>query len=158
MNVDGDELERGTPGQAGEQPVGLVERHAELVDLEAGRNMRMAPGVDVGVDANRHARHEPRPHRQRLDALELAGRFDVDRLQPERHRAFELGVRLADAGEDDVARRETGLAGQLDFPNRVRVGPGAQLAEQARDGQRRVGLERVVDAVGVVAEARVMSW
>ena len=46
----------------------------------------------------------PRRARDRLDARQLAGRFDVDRLQTERHRALELGRRLADAGEDDVAR------------------------------------------------------
>ena len=51
----------------------------------------MALRVDVGVDAKRDARDvAPSRARDRLDAVELAGRLRVDRLQAERHGALEL--------------------------------------------------------------------
>ena len=68
----------------------IVERQAELVDLQAGGDVRMAAGIDVGVHADRHAGDRAEPRGDRFDARQLAGRFDVDRLQPERDGAFEL--------------------------------------------------------------------
>ena len=53
--------------------------------------------------------------------------------------------RLADAGEDDLRRREAGAQRDVDLADRVRVGGCAEAAQQARDPQRRVGLERVVE-------------
>ena len=91
--------------------------------------------------------------RQRLHALELAGRLDVDRLEAERHRARELGVRLADAGEDDVVRREAGLRASSISQIELASAPAAQVAEEPRERERGVGLERVVDRVRIVAEA-----
>ena len=73
----------------------------------------------------------------------------------ERHRAFELRGRLADAGEDDVGGREARLARHLDFPDRVRVGRAAQLAQQPRDRERRVRLSARSAAVRIVAERGV---
>ena len=52
----------------------------------------MTLGVDVGVDANRHPGHASRPRGDGLDAGELAGRFDVDRLEVQCHGGLELGV------------------------------------------------------------------
>src|SRR6185312_11742462 len=52
VHVDRHELERGPIRGPREQHARLVERHAELVDLEPRRNVRMALGVDVGVYAN----------------------------------------------------------------------------------------------------------
>ena len=75
-------------------------------------------------------------------------------LRPERHGAGQLGVGLADAREHDVGRREARLAREVDLPDRIRVRSGAQLAQQPRERERRVGLERVVHAVGILAEAR----
>ena len=50
---------------------------------------------------------------------------------------------------------EPGLARDLDFPDGVRVHRAAQLAQQARDRQRRVRLQRVVHGVRVAVERRV---
>ena len=81
----------------------LLQRHAELVGLQPGGDVRMAPGVDVGVDAQRHARLAPLRARDLGDAIELAGRFRVDRADAVGDRVLQLVARLADAGEDDVA-------------------------------------------------------
>ena len=139
----------------GEQLAHVVERDAELVDPEAGRDVRVALRVDVGIDAERDACGRAEPRRDRFDARELADRLDVDRLEAQRHGALELGGRLADAGEDDVGRRKPGLARQLDLPDGVRVGGAAELAQRARETERGIGLERVVQAVRMGAESGV---
>ena len=53
----------------------------------------MALRVDVGIDAQRDARRGALRDRALIDAIELARRFDVDRQQPERHGAIDLGAR-----------------------------------------------------------------
>ena len=100
-----------------EQLARVVERHAELVDLEAGRNVRMALGVDVRVDADRDARRRvPAARPIASSARQLAGRFDVDRLQPSGTARLELGHRLADAGEDDVCAARSRPCARPRFP------------------------------------------
>ena len=76
-------------------------------------------------------------------------------LTPSATARFQLLGRLADAGEDDLRRREAGLARDLDFPDRVGVDRAAELAQQPRDRQRRVRLERVVQRVRIAAERPV---
>ena len=44
----------------------------------------MAAGVDVGIDAQRHARDDALLAGQPIEPIELAGRLDVDRLEPKR--------------------------------------------------------------------------
>ena len=155
VHVKGDQFERSAAPDRLEQRAHIVERNPELVDLEPGRNVRMALRIDVGVDAQRHARHQPQPRGDRFDATKLPHRLDVDRLETERHGAFELGGRLADAGEDDVGGRKARLASELDLPDRVRVGGAAELAQRAREPERGVGLERVVQPVRMAAEGAV---
>ena len=53
------------------------------------------------------------------------------------------------------AGRKARLARQLDLPDGVRVGGAAELAQRARESERGVGLERVVEAVRMGAEGGV---
>ena len=76
------------------------------------------------------------------------GRLGVDGLDAERDGPLQLVARLPDAGEDDLVGDEAGAQRDLDLADRVGVGLGAEAAEQAQEGQRRVGLQRVVDGVG----------
>ncbi len=122
---------------------------AELVGLEPGRDVRMAPGVDVRVDAQRDARARLPLARQRVDPLDLAVRLGVDGPDAEIDRLRQLGRGLADAGEDDLRGDEAGAERDVDLAARVRVGAAAEPAEQPRDRQRRVRLERVVEGVRI---------
>ena len=117
----------------------------------------MRSGVDIGVHAKRHARPCASRLRRAIDALELAGRFRVDRFQLKRHCAVDFIRRLANAGEDDVGRLESGAQGKLDFADRVGVDGAADVREHSHDGQRRVRLERVVNAVRVAVERLVQG-
>ena len=59
--------------------------------------------VDVGVDADRDLGARLALARDRVDAIELALRLGVDRLDAEVDGLRQLRVGLADAGEDDLA-------------------------------------------------------
>ena len=73
-------------------------------------------------------------------------------LTPRSIGLLELRGRLADAGEDDLRRNEAGAQRDVDLAAGVRVGGAAEAAQQPRDGQRRVRLQRVVDRVRMRGE------
>jgi hypothetical protein len=43
----------------------------------------------------------------------------------------------------------------LDFASRIGIDPAAKRAQQSHEGQRRIGLERVMDGVRVIGKRRV---
>ena len=90
-----------------------------------------------------------------VDALELAFRLGVDRLDAEVDRLRQLGVCLADAGEDDLGRDEAGAQRDVDLAAGIRVDLAPQGTKEAHDGERRVGLEGVVQRVRVRREGLV---
>ncbi len=113
VDVQADELEARLAGQAPQQRRGGFDGHAELVGAPPGRDVRVGVRVDVGVHAQRDPRlHAPRA-RQRVDAVRLAVRLDVDGLHAERDRTVEFVARLADAGEHDLSTGRTRRAGPL---------------------------------------------
>ena len=74
------------------------------------------------------------------------------------HRMFsssamrQLGRRLADAGEHDLARRDAGGAGALELAGRNHVGAGTQAGERGDHRLIGIGLDRVADERGHVRE------
>ena len=128
---------------------------AELVGLQACRDVRVAPRVDVGVHADGDPRAGLALARQRVDPLDLAGRLHVDRPDAELDRLRQLGGRLADAGEDDLRRDEPGAQRDVDLTAGVRIGVAAQRPQQPHDRERRVGLQRVMDRVRIGGEGLV---
>jgi len=58
----------------------------------------------------------------------------------------DFGPGLADAGHDDLLGSEAGAQRHLELADRIDVGRRAQIAQQAHDGQRRIRLQRVVQA------------
>src|SRR6185436_11228358 len=87
-----------------------------------------------------------------VNPIELAVRLGVDGADSERNRLLQLGDRLADTGEDDLRWREAGPQRDLNLAAGVGVGVAAEPAQQARDSQRRVRLQRVVNRVGMGGE------
>ena len=79
MDVDADEPQARQRAALAVDRARVLQRHAELVALEAGGDVRVALRVDVGVDAQRDARDAAQAARQLRDAIELAGRLRVDR-------------------------------------------------------------------------------
>ena len=142
-----------TPWQTASAPRELTRRRRcampNLLRLQPGGDVRMAARVDVRVHAQRDPRARLALARQRVDPLELALRLRVDRLDAEIDRLRELGGRLADAGEHDLRRNESGAQRDVDLAAGIRVGVAAEAAQQPRDRQRRVGFQRVVDRVRI---------
>ena len=155
MQVNGHEVQRGAPRQARAQLEGFVDGHAELVDLQARRDMGVAFRVDVRIDPDRDARHRTVPRGDGFDTRQLACRLDVDGLQPEWNRLLELGHRFPDAGENNVAEGEAGARGQFQLPDGVGVGGAAQVVDQPGDGEGRVGFQGVMQGVRVVRERAI---
>ena len=89
-------------GLAGDRPR-RADGHAELVGAQPGRNVRMAVGRNVRIDPERHPRDGLPCTSHGGDPVQLAGRFRVDRLDPQGNRPVDLGRGLPHAGEDDIA-------------------------------------------------------
>ena len=117
----------------------------------------MALGVDVRVDAQRDARPPALGARRGVDALELAVRLGVDRLEAQADRLGDLARTLADPGEDDLVRPEAGPQRHLDLAERVGVGAGAEALHELDEAERRVGFEGVVDRVRAARQGRAQA-
>ena len=83
--------------------------HAELVLLQARRDVRMRLRVDVRVDPQGHSRRLAALPRDRVDLLDLPLGLGVEGEDPGRDARRDLVVRLAHAGEDDPFRRDPAL-------------------------------------------------
>lgn len=108
-----------------------------------------------GLTRTGHARDAPLRRGDRRYPIEFAGRFGIDRPDAGGNRVFELVACLADARKDNVARREAGTLRHADFAAGIRIGSTPQPAQQARDRQRRIRLERIVDRVRIRCERLV---
>jgi len=155
MNMEPDEIEPLAPRGAPADVARRGEGHAELVGAQAGRNVRMAPGVDVGVHAQRDARPRFAGRRQAIDPVQFPFGFGVDRLHTEVDGLHQFSFSLADAGEDDVGRNEAGAQGDVDLAAGVRIGLRAEPAQQPRDRQRRIRLQGIVQGVRIRHEGRI---
>jgi hypothetical protein len=112
------------------------EREAELLVLDAGRDL----GVRVGVDAGRHPDHDLLAvRRQRAQLRDLVERVDDDPGDPVLQRGFQVLGGLHVAVHDDPLRREARGLGQREFPRRGHVEGQAFLRHPPVDlgaGQR----------------------
>ena len=117
----------------------------ELVFLAAGRDLRMGLGVDIRIDPDRRRRDHALGGGNLVEKPELVFRFDVElmnaRIQSRRH----LVRRLADAGENDLVRRDTGPEAALHLAAGHHIHARAQFAEQADYGKVRIGFQSVID-------------
>src|SRR5215510_14182199 len=79
-----------------------IDWHAELVRLEAGRDVRMAASVDVGIHPQRDTRARAPLPGESIDAIQLPFRFRIDRLDAEIDRLRQFTWRFADTGKDNL--------------------------------------------------------
>src|SRR4030095_4889969 len=127
----------------------------ELVGLQSGGNIRVTARIDVRIHAQRDPRHALLSPGDCRNAVQLPGRLRVDRADLERDRRLELVARLADASEDDVFGVEPGTPGYLNLAPGIRVDTAAKRAQQSQQRKSRVGLERVMNGVGVLGKGGV---
>ena len=136
------------------QPERVLDGDAELVLPQTGRDVRMRLRVDVGVHADRHRCALPRLGGDALDALELAGRLDVEAEDAGGERLADLGLRLADAGEHHLAR----IGARRDDARELAAGDDVEARAEAREhvehGEVGVRLQRVAHEVVAAGEGR----
>ena len=142
---------------------GLADVDAELVLAQAGGDVGMRVGEDVGIDAQGEAG----------DALEFAGAggkqgefgfaLDVELEDAGVEREVDFRGGLADAGEDDAADG-FGCGGEdaLKFAAGDDVETRAMRGEELEDGERGVGFDGVADEViaareGLLKEAEALG-
>ena len=89
--------------------------------------------------------------------VELLGRLDVQVTEPGPHRCAQLGRRLADPAEHHARGLEPGGEHPGQLAARDDVGAGAEVAENAEDGEGAVGLDRETDAVGNAGKGLVQD-
>ena len=130
------------------------DRHTKLVGLESRRNVRMTLGVDVRIYPQGDAGADLAGDGEPIDPFDLTGGLGVDRHDAEIDGLGQLGRTLSHPGEDDLGRDEAGAERYVDLAAGVGVRTGAERAQQACDGERRVRLQRVVQR-GRVGRERV---
>ena len=116
---------------------------AELVFLLARRNLVMRLRVDIRIDAQRDRGHLARRDRTGRKKFQLRLGFDVETMDTRREREIHLSRRLADAGKQDLLRRNAGgqRAPQLALGHHVGARP--QFGQRLQHGLVRIGLHRV---------------
>ena len=127
----------------------VVVRNAELVPLAARLDVVVRRlERDFGIDAQRDARRACRARAaSRSMSRTSASLSALISRTPASSASRELALRLADAAEDDVRRRESGAQRAIQLAARHDVDAGAELAQQSQHAAARVGLERVVNSV-----------
>ena len=159
VRVQADDLQVRALHDVRDQGARGLDGHAELGAVMAGRDVRMAERIHVGIDPHRHARAGPVGRGHGFDPLDLARRLRVDRLHAQLDSQGQLRLGLADAGEHDLVGREPRAEGDLDLSAGVRIGVQPEAVQQPADGQcgirlqgvvalMRVGLERAVERTG----------
>ena len=155
--VDALHFERRVRGCPGVQRSRVSDGDAELVLAQTGRDVRMGPGVDVRVDAQRHRRPAPVARCERRQPVELPGRLHVEASDPGFERRRHLVVALADAREHDARARHAGGEHARELSDRDNVEPGAKPCEHVDDREVRVRLDGVADLVRNAGERPVIS-
>ena len=133
----------------------VFDRHAELVVLAAGRNVRMAAGVDVGVHADRHLRAsraaEAIASMRSISPSDSALMLRRPSSMARASSASDLPtpVKTISAGVNP-ARSATSIS-----PPELASAAAPEAAQQPGDSQGRVRFQRIVERVRVSAERLV---
>ena len=143
MHVDAGDLDARQFCRAGIDRARARERNAELVLGLAGRDLGVGAGIDVGIDPHRDPRGPPGLDGEPRQQFQLGLGFDVDAENVGGQRRAQLGFGLADAGEQDLFRRNAGGQRALQFAARNHVGAGAELRQRAQHRLVGVGLHGV---------------
>ena len=123
----------------------LSVRDAELARFEAGRDIRVRAGIDVGVHSQRYRRALAEPARDLRDLLQLEFGFDVEAPDPGAQRPLDLRRGLANAGEHDPRRRAACRDNARELAAGDDIESAAGARQQAEHAQVGVGFDGVTD-------------
>jgi len=150
-NAGGDEPLR--LGRAAVESASGGDVDAELVGGEAGGDVGVGLGEDVGVDAEGEAGGAAEEFGAGGEEIEFGGGFDVEEKDSGFEGGVNLGDLLADTGEDGFGNGRPGdFEDAGEFAAGDDVETGAVLSEELEQGERGVGLDGVADGVGNACE------
>src|SRR5213593_2131405 len=115
----------------------------------------MCSRVDIGVDAQRHARDLAMSSGARLQQLQFRLRFHIELQDAVLQAEIDLFFRLADAGEDDLVRAHPDLESSQQFAAGDDVKARSHSLEQVENCQAGVGLHRIAGEVREACEAGI---
>ena len=140
----------------------VLDRHAELRRLAAGRERSVRVRLDAGTDAQQHRR---RPAGEPVDALDVVHAVDDDVADLGVQRGLDVLVGLGVAVHDDASRIRTGrqrdvqLAGADDVEAEALAGQHAdhrrrreRLRREAHPAARMPGAQAAGEGAGAVAQ------
>ena len=135
----------------------LANIDAELVLAQAGGDIRMRLGKDVGIDTEGEAGLLSELGGAKGEQFQLRRALHVELQDSRRQSKVDLRHCLADAGEDNPAR---GLWRSGQHPFQLAAGDDVKarpaLGQQLENGQRRVDLDRVADEM-IPARKRLLK-
>ena len=118
---------------------------AELDALDAGVGLDVRLGRQIGIDAQRHRGRLAQRFGHVGEGVQLVLALDVEEEDVVFQGGAELGVGLADAGEDDAVAAAAGRERAEQLAAAGHIDAGAVLDHEAADGQVGVGLDAVAD-------------
>ena len=149
MAVDADGLEVGIGCGLLIEGLGALDRDAELVLLEARRDVRMGLRVNVRVHPDGERSPEAKATSGAGECLKLWLGLDVEAEDAGLQRELHLGDGLADSGVDDPVGIRAGAERPLQLAAGDDVEPGAQRCHKGEHADAAAGLHRVADKRGL---------
>ena len=132
-------------GQLPGLPIGrqrAVVGDAELVVAQAGRDIGMSAGIDIGVDPQRDRGRKAEGPGDRIELHQLALGLDIEAAHAGGQGLAHLLAAFANSGEDDLRGIATGGQHPRQFAPRDDVETGTVACEQVKDRQIAVGFDR----------------
>ena len=145
--VDADDVNAGQAGSVavgGERP--LI-GNAELAVFEAGRDVGVGLGVDVGIHAQADRRTPAQGQGHFGEQVEFGLAFDVEAVHTDFERAPHLEPRLAQAGEHHARGRDARGDHAFEFAARDDVEAATGVGEGLQHGQAGIGLHCIAQQV-----------
>nr|ART36558.1 C435 [uncultured bacterium] len=147
----------GQAGGASVQRWRVLGRNAELVFLQASRDVGVGAGVDVRIHAQRDRCLHAQIERHLIQPFQLGGGFHVEAANAGRKRLAQLRGALADAGEHHPVGLAPGAQHARQLAARHHVESGAQARQHVQHGEVGIGLDGVADPVRLVAKRGVVG-
>ncbi len=105
----------------------------------------MGQRIDVRIDPDCDLGRRAARRRDGAEPVQFGNRLDVDLVDTGIERGVKLGTCLADAGEDDLVRRDAGGERAPQFALRDDVSAGSEPGQDTQYREVRVGLDGVAD-------------
>ena len=155
MHLDAAQAQIGQPGGAGINALHLFQRDPEFVFVSAGGDFGVCVRVHAGVDAHGHRRDFFQAGGDPADAGQFLRAFRIETIHVAAQCELDLALRFADARENAGLRGAAGGDDPAQFAFAHDVEAGAEIGQDAQDGQVRIRFDGEADPVVQGAQSAV---